>query len=142
MPKTTPEQKRRDSAAQQISALKLDALLVTSLHNVRYLTGFTGSSANLLLFADGRGVLFTDPRYTVQSKQQVNCAVKIAQGPLTKAVMEEIARARIFRIGFEPEHINVSRMEGLNKALPAKARMLAVPEGLIAKLRKIGRAHV
>ena len=50
---TTPEQLRRERAAQIVKALKLDALLVTSLHNVRYLTGFTGSSANVLLFSDG-----------------------------------------------------------------------------------------
>src|SRR5689334_105994 len=124
----TVEQIRRETAAKQVNALKLDALLVTSLHNVRYLTGFTGSSANVLLFADGHAVLFTDPRYTVQSKQQVNCGVKIAKGPLTKSVMEDVKRARIFRIGFEPEHMNVARMDGLNKALPPKARMIPVPE--------------
>ena len=66
---------------------EVDVLLVTALVNVRYLTGFTGSSANVLIFAnggrDGRAVLFTDPRYTVQSKQQVNCAVRIAKGVTT-----------------------------------------------------------
>ena len=76
----TPEQSRRERTAQLVAALKFDALLVTSLHNVRYLTGFTGSSANVLIFRDGRAVLFTDPRYAVQSKQQVNCAIRIAKG--------------------------------------------------------------
>jgi Xaa-Pro aminopeptidase len=133
----TPEQSRRLLAAQLIAELKLDALLVTSLHNVRYLTGFTGSSANVLLYRDGRAVLFTDPRYTVQSKQQVNCAVKIAKGPLTKAVTAELARSRAVRIGFEPDQINVARMQGLGRALPSRARLIAVPEGLITKLRMV-----
>jgi len=128
---------RRERAAQQVSALKLDACLITSLHNVRYLTGFTGSSANVLLFHDGNAVLFTDPRYTVQSKQQVNCAIHIAKGPLTKSLMEEVARRRISKIGFEPEHINVARLEGLTKALPARARLLPVGEGMIARQRMI-----
>jgi Xaa-Pro aminopeptidase len=139
----TPEQTRRARAAELVAELKLDALLVTSLHNIRYLTGFTGSSANLLLYRDGRAVLFTDPRYTVQSKQQVNCAVRIAKGPLTKAVTAEVARARIStrasasKIGFEPEHINIARMNGLKKALPAKANLIAAPESLLAKLRMV-----
>jgi Xaa-Pro aminopeptidase len=133
----TPEQSRRESAAQLVAELKLDALLVTSLHNVRYLTGFTGSSANVLLFRDGHAVLFTDPRYTVQSKQQVNCAIRIAKGQLTKSVTREIARTRIEKVGFEREHINVARMEGLKKALPSKANLIAAPEAAIAKLRMI-----
>jgi Xaa-Pro aminopeptidase len=133
----TPEQSRRERTAQLVAALKLDALLVTSLDNVRYLTGFTGSSANVLIFPDGRAVLFTDPRYTVQSKQQVNCAIRIAKGPLTKSVMAEVARTRISRIGFEPENLNVARFEGLTKALPAKARLIPATEGLIAKLRMV-----
>jgi Xaa-Pro aminopeptidase len=137
----TTEQKRRRQAAQQVQALKLDALLVTSLVNVRYLTGFTGSSANVLLYRDGRAVLFTDPRYTVQSKQQVNCAVRIAKGPLTKAIVQEATRTRLGRIGFEPENINLARWEGFNKALPARAKLTAAPEGLIGKLRMVKDAR-
>jgi Xaa-Pro aminopeptidase len=133
----TPEQTRRENAAQLLPDLKLDALLVTSLHNVRYLTGFTGSSANVLLFRDGHAILFTDPRYTVQSKQQVNCDIRIAKGPLTKSVASRVARARIARIGFEPDQMNVARLEGLKKAFPSKANLIPVPEGLIAKLRMI-----
>lgn len=137
MAKPTPEQLRRARAADQVRTLKLDALLVTSLHNVRYLTGFTGSSANVLLLRDGRAILFTDPRYTVQSKQQVNCAVRIAKGPLTNAIAKELAGARLSKIGFEPENINVARMEGLTKAVPARVRLTPVTEGLIAKLRMV-----
>jgi len=133
----TTEESRRERAAQLLGGFKVDALLVTSLHNVRYLTGFTGSSANVLLFKDGQAVLFTDPRYTVQSKQQVTCAIRIVKGPLTKAVAAEISRKRLTRIGFEPENINVARMEGLNKALPSKARLIPAAEGAIAKLRMI-----
>jgi Xaa-Pro aminopeptidase len=137
MAKTTPEEKRRLRAAAQVQALKLDALLVTSLVNVRYLTGFTGSSANVLLYRDGRAVLFTDPRYTVQSKQQVNCAVRIAKGPLTKAIVREVARTRLSRLGFEAENINLARWQGFNETLPARTKLIAAPEGMIGKLRMV-----
>ena len=42
---------------------ELDALLVTKLANVRYLTGFTGSAATLLVTGDG-ALFVTDGRYT------------------------------------------------------------------------------
>src|SRR6185312_6596937 len=137
MPKLTPEQRRRLQAAEQLQSLKLDALLITSLTNVRYLTGFTGSSANLLLSRNGRAVLFTDPRYTVQSKQQVNCKIRIAKGPLTGAIVQEAERARLGRIGFEPENINLARYEGFTSSLPSRAKLTPAPEGLIAKLRMV-----
>ncbi len=133
----TTEQSRRKRASKLVAENKLEALLVTSLHNVRYLTGFTGSSANVLLYRNGNAVLFTDPRYTVQSKQQVNCHIKIAKGPLTRAIAAEISRVQVAKIGFEPEHINVARLEGLKKALPSKARLISAPEGLIAKQRMV-----
>jgi len=50
-----------------------DALLVTNLANIRYLTGFTGSAA-LLLVGPGRPVLATDGRYAVQAGEQLGAA--------------------------------------------------------------------
>ena len=44
-------------------------MLVTHLPDVRYLCGFTGSNAALVL-AGGRAVLFTDGRYTAQAKAE------------------------------------------------------------------------
>ncbi len=133
----TPEETRRRLASAVIANAGLDALLVTSLYNVRYLTGFTGSSANVLLFADGRATLFTDPRYTVQSKQQVTCDVTIVKGPLTKAVAAAVSRRRIAKLGYEPENLNVARFEGLRRALPSRAEFTPTTEGLIAKQRMV-----
>ena len=46
-------------------------MLVTDLNNVRYLSGFTGSNAALLVFADDHDpVLATDGRYRTQAAQQ------------------------------------------------------------------------
>ena len=49
---------------------ELDALLVTHLPNIRYLTGFTGTAALLLLTRD-RTVLVSDFRYESQAAQEV-----------------------------------------------------------------------
>lgn len=132
----TAEENRRASAAELVRESKLDALLVTNLHNVRYLTGFTGSNGAVLLRKNGAATLFTDPRYTVQSKQQATCAVKIAKGPLTKSILQVIAAKRLGRIGFEPDNLTVSQLESFQKDLPGHAR-LRPAAGTIEKLRAV-----
>src|ERR1700685_819151 len=76
-----------------ISGSKLDYLLVTHLPNVRYLTGFTGSAAALLVGPSG-ATLFTDGRYIAQAKQEVaNARIVIGkQSPIVAArAAEKIA---------------------------------------------------
>ena len=67
----TREAERRDRLRRSAAADGLDAVLVTNLLNVRYLTGFTGSNGALLLRADGRDLFGTDGRYTTQAGTQV-----------------------------------------------------------------------
>lgn len=127
---------RRRNALTLFDEPQLDALLISSLTNVRYLTGFTGSNAALLFYRDGQARLFTDPRYTIQASQQSDCPVKIAKGPLTKSVLAEIRRSGVRKIGFEAEKLSVSQLESLKKNLPVHAE-LTPTEGLIEKLRMI-----
>jgi Xaa-Pro aminopeptidase len=61
---------RRRVLAERLSGLDAEALLVTRPANVRYLTGFSGSSGQLLL-ADGEAVFLTDGRYENQSRREV-----------------------------------------------------------------------
>ena len=63
--------RRRARLAARLEAADLDALLVSDLVNVRYLSGFTGSNAALLVFAgDAPAVLATDSRYRTQAARQ------------------------------------------------------------------------
>lgn len=136
MPLKTVEEIRRAQAVALTAEAKLDALIVTNLHNVRYLTGFTGSNGAVLLLRGGPAMLFTDPRYTVQSQQQVNCAVRIAKGPLVKTIAREIERARVRRAGFEHDNVTVAQLESFRKDLPVRARLEATA-GLIERLRMV-----
>lgn len=133
---TTPEQDRRVRAASLLGESKLDALYITSLSNIRYLTGFNGSNAALLLLRDGRATLFTDPRYTVQSKQQANCRIVIAKGPLAKSVLGEIKRTGVRKIGFEADYLTVSDLKSLQKDLPGRV-WIEPAAGLIERLRMV-----
>jgi Xaa-Pro aminopeptidase len=59
---------RRNRLAERLGELEVDAVVVTRLPNVRYLTGFTGSNAQTLVTPTS-GVFFTDGRYTEQSRR-------------------------------------------------------------------------
>jgi len=89
------------------SELNIDALLVSGPHNVRYLSGYTGSNGMLLMFRDAEPVLFTDPRYEIQARREVEGRVEIVrQGPLSPAVAAMIKRRRLKRLGFEATHVS------------------------------------
>jgi Xaa-Pro aminopeptidase len=65
-------QLRRNKLSARLPELEIDALLVTRLPNVRYLTGFTGSNGQALVTSGGDGDVFmTDGRYTEQSRREV-----------------------------------------------------------------------
>lgn len=130
------ESQRRGRAAALLAEPKLDALLVSNLHNIRYLTGFTGSSAALLLYKDAHAVFYTDPRYAVQSRQQVDCRVKIAKGPLVRSILRDIRNSGLGRIGFEQDHLTVGQLEALKKELPVRAELAPVT-GIVEGLRMV-----
>src|SRR5207249_6611534 len=92
---------RRGALAAQLAPHKADALLVSFLPNVRYLTGYTGSSGLLLLLASGEATFFTDPRYKIQAAAEVNCRVKVSSGPMLPDVVALAARRKVRRLGFE-----------------------------------------
>jgi Xaa-Pro aminopeptidase len=58
---------RRARAADALAGVGADGIVVTTLVNVRYLTGFTGSNGALLLHGDGSATLLTDGRYRDQA---------------------------------------------------------------------------
>jgi Xaa-Pro aminopeptidase len=104
---------------------KLDALLVSAGPNVRYLSGFTGDNANLLVLPD-RAILFTDPRYTIQAAQETRgrgVQVRIAKGALALDMVAAIRRLRLKRIGFEPARMSCEAHEALRSRLPMKASL-------------------
>jgi Xaa-Pro aminopeptidase len=67
---------RQEALAHLLGAEGLDALLVTSLPNIRYLTGFSGSAA-LVVVTPGRVLLVTDFRYEEQAQAEIDGAARV-----------------------------------------------------------------
>jgi Xaa-Pro aminopeptidase len=117
----------------------LHALLVTHLPNVRYLCGFTGSAAALLVGAR-ETVLFTDGRYRTQAKEEVKGArVLVARKSPPVAAAEWLTarqKAGQQRVGIEPESITAGMRERLVAAVKGEVRLRAAPP-LIERARMV-----
>jgi Xaa-Pro aminopeptidase len=106
---------------QRLAAEKLDAFLVASAANVRYLSGFTGSNGMLLVFPDGGAVLFTDPRYRIQAAQEADCRVKVGTGPLLGHLLPILRKKKIRRVAFERSRMSFEMYQSLKEELPLKS---------------------
>ncbi|HEY7684207.1 MAG TPA: aminopeptidase P family protein [Gemmatimonadales bacterium] len=111
---------RQAGLREQVAALGLDALLVQSLPNVRYLTGFTGSSA-LLLVRGGDSVLVSDFRYAAQAEREAGDAtrVEIDQVNVWDRLGRVLAERSPGAVGFEAHITTVrerERLESLSSA--------------------------
>jgi Xaa-Pro aminopeptidase len=118
-----------------------EALLVTSLTNIRYLTGFTGS-AGLLFVLPGEVVLVTDGRYALQATEQLAGAGVAAEVLIVRAAdqaeqaREIVARHRLRALGLEAAHISWARQQAL--AADWFAGVELVPTvGLVEGLRQV-----
>ncbi|MCO1578610.1 Xaa-Pro peptidase family protein [Crossiella sp. SN42] len=130
--------RRRAALRTELRARQLDAMLVTNLLNVRYLTGFTGSNAALLVAAaddpaEERGSLFcTDGRYLTQSAAQVPDLERRIDRPCDVALLAAFGAGRV---GFESHHVTVDGYDTL-AAAAGKIELTRAPK-LVEKLRLV-----
>jgi Xaa-Pro aminopeptidase len=135
--------RRKKQTADAAKAAGVDALLITHLPDVRWLCGFTGSNAALVLLCGpnsrGRAVLFTDGRYTTQAKAEAVGTPVVISNQVVTAACEWLATAHVKRCGFDDGNTTVAALKQMRAAVPAAARRkLFEPVGwLVAKLRWI-----
>jgi Xaa-Pro aminopeptidase len=126
---------------RRITRAGLSGLLVTHLPDIRYLSGFTGSSAALAVTRRSAR-LFTDGRYKTQAAAEVRSAqVDIVTGPPAIAAVQWLAaQPGAESAGFDPGYTTVAEFARLRAELPSKLRRsflaeLAAP--LVEPLRLI-----
>lgn len=119
---------RRAALRTALAEQNLDGLLVTNLINIRYLTGFTGSNAALLVLQDGnapaaepnldRGygkepgsVLCTDGRYRTQSAAESPDLDRLIERASVRALLQRYGTGRW---GFEADDLTVTAHEQLS----------------------------
>ncbi len=117
----------------------IDALVVTNLTNVRYLTGFTGSAGVLAVSAEG-ALLVTDGRYRTQSAEQIaavgasqSVTLAIGGGEEQRTALLE-ALASSSRVGLEADDVTWAQATGWHERL---GRDPIPTSGVVERLREV-----
>jgi Xaa-Pro aminopeptidase len=135
---------RSAKVAQELTARGLDALLVETPINLRYLTGFTGTHGLALLAAaraDGARAaehrFLTDFRYATQSSEQVPDAFtrEVVAGELLDAAARSLLGPG-GRLGFDEATLTVARHRKLLELLPDAWELVPCP-GVVERLRAV-----
>lgn len=111
----------------------LDSLLVTDLINIRYLTGFTGSNAAVLIrvAGDDASVFCTDGRYEVQSAAEVPDLPRRIDRPCDLALLATASG----QVGFEALSVSVSTHAQQQASAPDVE--LIATENMVEELRSV-----
>lgn len=119
---------------QSLQQANLPALLVTSAHSRRYLTGFTGTAGVAVITADG-AFFITDFRYTEQANTQIEGYEIIEQkSTLIEAVVQLVEEKQLTKLGFEQDAMTYAEYDRYASALKAE---LVPTSGLVEKIRLI-----
>jgi Xaa-Pro aminopeptidase len=124
---------RQERLRVDLSDMRLDALVVTHLPNIRYLCGFTGSTG-VLVVTPRKSAFFTDGRYAEQASEEVKGAkIVIDRRPALVAAAEWLGKEKrksrsrgVQALGIE-ESLTVGARKKFADALPGGFRMRIAP---------------
>jgi Xaa-Pro aminopeptidase len=116
---------RADRLVARLPEIGADLIVVTSLVNVRYLTGYTGSNGVAVVGPTTR-LFLTDFRYTEQSAEEVDRTFdrKIATLDLLDGISDTLPAGEL-RLGFEDAHLTVRSHARLRELVPGRVELVA-----------------
>ena len=143
-------ERRLQRVQEELQKHRLDAILLGHLPNIRYLCGFSGSAA-LLLVGCREAQFFSDGRYSLQAQEEViGARIRIQNGKSAfAAALEWLNRQTLIqRLGIEAAYLTVADRELLAKRVGRSIRIVKAPllvEGMRMvkssdEIRKIGAA--
>lgn len=106
--------KLRSKLAEQ----RLDAILITMMDNVRYISGFTGSTATAIV-GKSDAVLLVDPRYTTQANDECRGFRIVEYRRVTERlprVIAEVEGMKAGSLGFEADYLPYSEYKSLEES--------------------------
>ena len=126
---------------RRLTKAGLQGLLITHLPDLRYLSGFTGSSAALAVTRRSAR-LFTDGRYKTQAAEEVSVAQVeiVASSPAVAAAQWLAAQSGVEFAGFDPAQTTVANLARYRAALPSRLRrsfLSALATPLVEPLRRV-----
>jgi len=123
---------RLNKVRRAIERADVDALLVTNLTNVSYLTGFSGTNGQVLVRSD-RAVFFSDPRYEARAADLVEGAdIVIYKNKLTDVLADHLDDGR--RLGVEAATMTLAEHSELGETLSG-AELIST-KGIVEDIRR------
>ncbi len=133
--------KRLEDLRAAMASKHLDALLVTDIHNVFYMSGFTGDTGELVV-TGGASYLLVDPRFTVQARSECAGAKVVEYTAKTDmaAAADLVNDLGPRTAGYESDNLAVASFRQL-RILTSKSTSLRATDGVIRKLRRVKDAR-
>jgi len=120
---------------QKLGERAIDAVLVAKRENYMYLSGFTGTSAYLIITQED-AVLVTDFRYMEQATEQAPLYEVVQyQGSVVAALEEQLKRRKVNFLGFEDSELTYDKYRLFKEKLGAKD--LVPLKGMIESMRMV-----
>ncbi|HMJ01364.1 MAG TPA: Xaa-Pro peptidase family protein [Conexibacter sp.] len=121
---------RADRLVALLDEREVDALLVTNLVNVRYLTGYTGSNGVALVGMHDLRCFVTDFRYVTQAREQVRgFEQRVGENDLLDEALAALPLGDL-RLGVEDQHMSIRTFDRLREALPASVELVPAGGGI------------
>ena len=127
---------RAERLVAELAGAEVDAILVTDLVNVRYLTGYTGTNGMVVLGPQTR-VFVTDFRYVEQAAEEVDSSYqRVTAIQELISALPDLLPAGDVRLGFDDAHTSVRSHAQLRELLDDRIELVAAG-GLVENLRTV-----
>ncbi|MCS6816081.1 MAG: aminopeptidase P family protein [Blastocatellia bacterium] len=130
---------RQERVRRELVERQLEALVVTHVPNIRYLTGFTGSAGIAVVTLEAT-YFITDSRYTLQAQTEVAARLFQADDSYERAVVDHLKRERLRRVGVEAERLSLARYEFFTRELDGEIEWVPT-RGIIEEVRMVKDAE-
>jgi len=126
---------RLQALREQLERHRLDALIVSELAHVRYLTGFSGSNG-LSVVTPRKHFFLTDNRYKTQAAEEIHdCDLIVTQNGLFQEAAKKKILGSARRIGVEGEYLSALTFSLLRTLL--RGRKIIVTTSLVETLTEV-----
>ncbi len=130
---------RQESSREILKLHHLDGILFTSLENIRYLCGFTGSDGAFVI-TQKESLFLTDSRYWTQADEEVKGSQIIHYKKKMEGIFSLLFDLKLKEIGFESAFLPFVAYQFLAEKLANQARLVPLEEAL-RNLRAVKDAH-
>lgn len=128
---------RRAKVVKQLKQHAVDAILISGLANVRYLTGFTGDSSWLIL-TPSNTVLLSDTRYETQLAEEcpgLDVVIRDSSQTINDLIFQVCEKSRVKLLGIEAEQLTVGQHGAIAEKLTSV--QLVSTTGVVERLREV-----